>query len=524
MNNSEYWKKRLEELEKSQILNETKYTEELKEQYEKALANIKKETRSWLARFSINNQISLKDSKKWLNASELKELKWDVDEYIKYGQENGIDLIWKKELENASAKVHISRLEALQIQIQQEIEKLSYNEQHSTEDFIIEAYKDTYYKLAYELQKGHNVAFQVAVLDMDTIKKVISKPWTSDGLTFSDRIWKNKKSLINTLQTELTQSIIRGKAPDEIIEKISKTFGVSKNRAGTLVMTESAFFSSNARKECFKDLGVEKYEIVATLDSHTSEICRELDGKVNKMSDYKEGTTAPPFHVRCRSTTAPFFEDEYEFGERAARNTNGKTYYVPSNINYNEWLEKYVYSNPETKKAFEISTKMNKNKSTDFEQYKRYRKVLGDEIPKTFEKFQEMKYNNADSWKNLKAQYSDALGITTEERAKTYISNVNKLINQGRQDKHIIGANNYIEGRSYLTISKEKAQELINQYAGKGILEFSDSGKWNKKEIITVNETIGVVKNKDKEIKTNSFKIHYSKTGTHIVPYRKGGN
>lgn len=342
MNNSEYWIKRLEELEKKQILNETKYVEELKEEYEKALANIKKETRSWLARFSINNQISLKDSKKWLNANELKELKWNIEEYIKYGQENGIDLIWKKQLENASAKVHISRLEALQMQIQQEIEKLSYHEQHSTEEFIIETYRDTYYKLAYEIQKGHNVAFQIAALDINTIKNIISKPWASDGLTFSDRIWKNKKSLINTLQTELTQSIIRGKAPDEIIEKISKTFGVSRNRAGTLVMTESAFFASNARKKCFNDLGVEKYEIVATLDSHTSEICRELDGKVNKMSDYKEGTTAPPFHVRCRSTTAPYFEDEFEFGERAARNTNGKTYYVPSDIKYNEWKKKYI--------------------------------------------------------------------------------------------------------------------------------------------------------------------------------------
>ena len=60
------------------------------------------------------------------------------------------------------------------------------------------------------------------------------------------------------------------------------------------------------------------------------------------MKDYKPGITAPPFHVWCRSTTAPWFEDEFEFGERAARNTDGKTYYVPDNIKYNEWLEKYV--------------------------------------------------------------------------------------------------------------------------------------------------------------------------------------
>lgn len=43
------------------------------------------------------------------------------------------------------------------------------------------------------------------------------------------------------------------------------------------------------------------------------------------------------FHVWCRFTTAPWFEDEFEFSERAARNTNGKTYYVPDNITYNDW-------------------------------------------------------------------------------------------------------------------------------------------------------------------------------------------
>lgn len=35
MNNKDYWSKRLEELERMQILNESKYLETLKEEYEK---------------------------------------------------------------------------------------------------------------------------------------------------------------------------------------------------------------------------------------------------------------------------------------------------------------------------------------------------------------------------------------------------------------------------------------------------------------------------------------------------------
>ena len=73
-NNAEYWTKRFEELEKAQLLNEAEYITELKETYDKALSTVKKEINNWLVRFAVNNQISLKEAKKWLNSDELKEL------------------------------------------------------------------------------------------------------------------------------------------------------------------------------------------------------------------------------------------------------------------------------------------------------------------------------------------------------------------------------------------------------------------------------------------------------------------
>ena len=59
-----------------------------------------------------------------------------------------------------------------------------------------------------------------------------------------------------------------GKDPQKAIDAIAKKMNTFKNNAGRLVMTEEAYFSSAAQKECFNDLDVEKYEIVATLDSH----------------------------------------------------------------------------------------------------------------------------------------------------------------------------------------------------------------------------------------------------------------
>ena len=107
-------------------------------------------------------------------------------------------------------------------------------------------------------------------------------------------------------------------------------------------MTEEAYFSSEAQKDCFRELDVEQYEIVATLDNITSEICQNMDGKVFKMSEWEIGITAPPFHPWCRTTTVPHFDDEFDVGERAAKDADGKTYYVPANMKYKDWEKAFV--------------------------------------------------------------------------------------------------------------------------------------------------------------------------------------
>jgi SPP1 gp7 family putative phage head morphogenesis protein len=168
----------------------------------------------------------------------------------------------------------------------------------------------------------------------------------ADGKNFSDRIWQSKTSMVNELHNELVRNCILGKAPDETIKNmtkfVDKKFKKAKMQAGRLVMTEQAFFASAAQKDCFNELDVEEFEVVATLDSHTSEICQSLDGQHFPMKDYQPGVTAPPFHVYCRSTTVPYFDDEWSVGERAARGEDGKTYYVPSDMKYKDWKKSFV--------------------------------------------------------------------------------------------------------------------------------------------------------------------------------------
>ena len=339
---SNYWQKRFRAVEEMNNKRAKETVQSITPAFDKAQAQIEKEINAWYARFARNNQISLQEAKKLLTTRELKEFRWDVQEYIKYGRQNAIDEMWMKELENASARFHISRLEALKIRTQNAAEQAFGNELDQIDQMAARVYMDDYYHTAYEIQRGLGIGFDVAQIDQRKLDNLLSKPWTADKMTFSNRIWKSKTQLIDSLHTELTQMCVLGKSPDQAINNIAKRMNVSKNQAGRLVMTESAYFASAAQKDCFNDLDVEKFEIVATLDSHTSEICQNMDGKVFDMKDFQAGVTAPPFHVWCRSCTCPWFPDDDD-GQRAARDPDtGETYYVPANMKYDDWMNSFV--------------------------------------------------------------------------------------------------------------------------------------------------------------------------------------
>lgn len=341
MKNSEYWKLRFEQLEQAQNGQGAAAFAEIERQYKEAQKQIEGQIARWYQRFADNNGITLAQARQYLKGAALKEFQWDVQDYIKYGQDNALMGGWMKELENASAKYHISKLEALKIQTQQSLEVMFSKQMGTVTGAMGDIFESGYYHTAYELQKGFNIGWDIAGLDQSQIEKVLSKPWAVDGKNFSERIWTNKQKLISELHGELTQNIMLGADPQKAIDSLAKKMNTSKQNAGRLIMTEEAYFSSAAQRDCFNDLDVEQYEIVATLDSHTSDICRSLDGKHFPMKDFQAGVTAPPFHVYCRSTTVPYFDED--FGERAARDEEtGKTYYIPDDMHYEDWKQTFV--------------------------------------------------------------------------------------------------------------------------------------------------------------------------------------
>lgn len=338
--NQDYWRQRFAMLEAADHRRSEAYLRELEKLYLNTQLWVQKEIEAWYGRFAKNNCITLTEAKKLLTSRQLEEFKWTVEQYVRAGEQAGLSQQWMKQLENASARFHISRLEAIQMQISQQIELLYGNQVDGIDALLRELIQNGYTRGAYEVQKGIGLGWDLVALDQGKLDALLSKPWTTDGRTFRDRCWGNKAALVGSLHKGLIQSTLRGDAPQKTIAAIQKQFGTARYQAARLVHTETSYFGAVSKRQMYGQLGVEQLEIVETLDSHTCALCQPMDGKVIPLSQYQPGVTVPPFHPNCRGTTCPHYDDME--GERAARDAEGKVYYVPADMTYAEWEKAFV--------------------------------------------------------------------------------------------------------------------------------------------------------------------------------------
>lgn len=401
-------------------------------------------------------------------------------------------------------------MEQLQGEIDRMMQKVFEQEKEVTTSHYVDLAANSYYREIYNVQRQVGFQFSFSAVDPKAVVMLLQSEWS--GANYSARIWKNTQGLAKEVKEQMIIGLLTGKRQEEMAREIANKYATGAFEARRLVRTESNFVNGQMQMAAYEECDAEKYEFVAVLDLRTSEQCRELDGKVFLVKDAVPGKNINPMHPFCRSTTIIHLDDEVTEGlKRRARNpVTGKNEFVPADMNYREWYKQNVANNPKALAA----EKMIKNRSSDKKQYERYREVIGKKAGKSLADFQEMKYNKPEEWEGIHTRYKD-----TKLKEKIRSDSTNKTIHSGKQGKHILGHNNYKEGRSYLTITEQQAQELVNQYAGTGKIIRDRNGKYTGKERITTQEQIGVCKDLEgNEVPTKSFMIHYSKGGVHIVP------
>ena len=208
----------------------------------------------------------------------------------------------KIEIDRLSARAKITRLQALQDAINVELCKVTHEYQMTLEDTLIGLFTEQYKEVS-EL-----LGIMAPVINREAIKTIIEYPYA--GKMFSDRIWDNRDALVKHIKQNLTAGIIRGDSIQKMSRQMTKDLNVLYYQAERLVRTETNYAMNQGHLKGYADSGVvEKYEFLAAIDSRTSKLCKNQNGKVYKLSDATVGVNFPPLHPHCRSTVIPVLED-----------------------------------------------------------------------------------------------------------------------------------------------------------------------------------------------------------------------
>lgn len=364
MNSEIYWAKRAEEREAYwyKKCHDT-IEKELAQYYSDSLDHIQDSIAALYGRFAKDNKLSVTDAQKLITGSEYRKWRMSIESYIKkIKQTHNAGLL--KELNTLAMRSRISRLDKLYGETVEELDKLGRNVSKNMDSFLSDAYKDNYYHGLYDIAKAGKLINAVAKVDDKALEDVLRTRWS--GKNYSERIWKNEQLLGQTLKQEMFNAVHRGESVQKISTRIAKKMDTGIYNAQRLVRTELNYVGNNAVFSSIRDSGMKYFRFIATLDKRTSAICRSHDGKVYSIDDANTGSNVPPLHPNCRSTIVGtlYGLDQEKTGTRAARNTKGKTIFVPADMTYDEWKAIYVdkTKNQEKKNDFQLKATVDNGK------------------------------------------------------------------------------------------------------------------------------------------------------------------
>lgn len=272
------------------------------------------------------------------------------------------------------------------------------------ETHLKQTYQETYLNRAYNYHKQtkREPNFKPERLEEEYLQKAINENFK--GKRFSERVWgSNMDELVSRVESLVTNDLNRGYPIDQSSKLLAIEFERARNRAVTVLQTETNGIQAQATLDEYQDDNIKKYRYLATLEVHTCPICGELDGKVFLVKDAEKGVNYPTMHPHCRCTTVPALE---KGGKRYARDIEtGKGYEVESGQTFKDWrkqqLDKYGQTAIKDKLQAERLEKDRVRRTK--EQFIAYRQVLGSQnMPKTFAGFYDLKYNNVEGYKELK--------------------------------------------------------------------------------------------------------------------------
>lgn len=487
----EYWLKRQNQRLTQSERNANEVAYKLSKVYKDSEQRVNDKIENILKNYSKDIGMSKHELKELLSKHDLEKILQDMtDDLLKTGTYNRKNMEWVK----GNYLKRLSREEGIKLQLENERRIIEAQELKLLESGIDATINQTYSSLTKDLTG------KVMHLDETAKKSILENRWVGDK-NYSDRVWKNTNTLFDDISTKINSAVLSGQSIVLVTNEIAERYKVERYRAETLVRTEVNYFENATELQSYQDMGVTHYFYFATRDMRTSIICSVLDGQRFAVKDAKPGENYPPMHPNCRSGTLP----DLDFNSPNVYRNPLTREMEETKLDYDEYIQSLRVSSGAD--IVNSALKKEKNWSVDNKQYQKYRKILGDEIPKTLSKFQDMKYNKVEKWELTKDHFA--------VKSKLKDGRWSSTINNEKQKPHNELTREI--NKSYLFNSID-AQNLLDEYAGTGYLEKSRKGKTHK-EVVDVGYPIGIDINSGKV--TTLIKIHHSKKRTHIVPFSK---
>lgn len=369
--------------------------------YQKASHYLSLQADAIFEKFETKHKLSETEARQLINAMQDRT---SLDELLLKLRDGGSDESKRQllsQLEAPAYRARLERLQQLQVQLDSVVQNVYQQEKMISADFYTGIASESYYRSVYNIQQKADALFPFHPVTAKVIDKVINSRWS--GKNYSERIWGNTQTLAQDLKEELLINLVTGRTNRETAAIITDKFGQGASNARRLVRTESNYVSTEMNFKAYEECGIEEYQYLATLDLKTSKICRGLDGKIYLVKEKQIGKNCPPMHPWCRSTTISVVDRSLidKMQRSAIDPATGKRIKVPRSMTYQQWYDKYVKGKPDV----ELEEKKIKNRSSDRAQYRRYKKILGEDIPETLDDFQNMKYNDTEKWKYTKLDY-----------------------------------------------------------------------------------------------------------------------
>lgn len=494
MRSKSYWERRALDTEAEINRGASRTVAAVKAAYSKAVADIEADIKRMFERFAKDGGLTALEARQILTRRETGKHIQRLKKIVDGVEDPKIRARMLSRINAPAYAARITRLEALKEQIYIECKRLADVEIALTRDGYAGAMTESYYRTTFDVQQGMGFAFNFAALPSGAVEATLKERWS--GKNFSERVWRNTDTLAGMAEKIVTSGVLAGKSVRRMTDELENLADVARNAAERLIRTEVNYFYGQGALESYRQCGLVQYRFLATLDLRTSLICRRLDGQIFNVEDAKPGENCNPMHPRCRSTTVAVIDSEEEraLKQRVAKDpVTGKNIHVPQDMTYEQWYDKFVAGNPRAA----TEEKKIKNLSSDRRQYERFGKILGKDAPKTFAKFQDLKYNDNNEWAAAKGflKYKSVHPSAERRHYDIYTDlkrhgidrgivlpprHVNAYIlpdPKGRDRYHIMKRMNERQitdddVRSYIS----DAKVMFNQWGGKRRVYYSDNG------------------------------------------------